>query len=48
MSEGVMALPAGLTVMRFLPPLVIEQSDLERVVEAVASVLAKEAAEWTK
>ncbi|WP_448335471.1 aspartate aminotransferase family protein [Bellilinea sp.] len=48
MSEGVMALPAGLTVMRFLPPLVIEKSDLERVVEAVASVLAKEAAEWTK
>ncbi len=48
MNEGVLALPAGLTVMRFLPPLVIEKSDLERVVEAVASVLAKEAAEWTK
>ncbi|GIV63469.1 MAG: aspartate aminotransferase family protein [Chloroflexota bacterium] len=48
MSEGVLALPAGLTVMRFLPPLVIEKSDLERVVEAVALVLARESAEWTK
>ncbi|GAP08942.1 acetylornithine aminotransferase apoenzyme [Bellilinea caldifistulae] len=48
MNEGVLALPAGLTVMRFLPPLVIEKSDLERVVEAVALVLTQEAAEWTK
>lgn len=47
MSEGVLALPAGLTVMRFLPPLVIEKSDLERVVEAVQVVLSREAA-WTK
>lgn len=47
MSEGVLALPAGLTVMRFLPPLVIEKSDLERVVEAVNLVLTKETA-WTK
>ncbi len=47
MSEGVLALPAGLTVMRFLPPLVIEKADLQRVVDAVALVLAKET-EWTK
>lgn len=47
MNEGVLALPAGLTVMRFLPPLVIEKSDLERVVEAVQVVLSREAA-WTK
>jgi acetylornithine/LysW-gamma-L-lysine aminotransferase len=40
MNRGVLALPAGLTVMRFLPPLVIEQSDLEKVVEAVREVLA--------
>jgi acetylornithine/LysW-gamma-L-lysine aminotransferase len=40
MAKGVLALPAGLTVMRFLPPLVIEQSDLERVVRAVKEVLA--------
>jgi LysW-gamma-L-lysine/LysW-L-ornithine aminotransferase len=41
MSKGVMALPAGLTVMRFLPPLVITQSDLAVVVDKVAEVLAK-------
>ncbi|NLF52416.1 MAG: aspartate aminotransferase family protein [Leptolinea sp.] len=39
MDKGVMALPAGLTVMRFLPPLVIEKSDLEIVVTAVRDVL---------
>jgi len=39
MDLGVMALPAGLTVMRFLPPLVIEKSDLEIVVDKVAQVL---------
>ncbi len=40
MTRGVLALPAGLTVMRFLPPLVIEQSDLEKVVQAVKEALA--------
>lgn len=39
MARGVLALPAGLTVMRFLPPLVIEQSDLDRVVEVTEEVL---------
>jgi acetylornithine/LysW-gamma-L-lysine aminotransferase len=39
MAEGVLALPAGLTVMRFLPPLVIEKADLERVVQTVQKVL---------
>jgi acetylornithine/LysW-gamma-L-lysine aminotransferase len=33
-ARGVLALPAGATVLRLLPPLVIEQSDLERVAEA--------------
>jgi len=42
MKHGVLALPAGLTTMRFLPPLVVEQSDLARVVEAVRDVLNKE------
>lgn len=42
MARGVLALPAGLTVMRFLPPLVIEQSDLEKVVQAVGEVLSHE------
>ena len=41
MAKGVLALPAGLTVMRFLPPLVIEQSDLVKVVQAVSEVLSK-------
>ena len=42
MKQGVLALPAGLTVMRFLPPLVVEKRDLEKVVEAVKQVLQKE------
>lgn len=41
MARGVLALPAGLTVMRFLPPLVIEKTDLEKVVLAVREVLAE-------
>jgi acetylornithine/LysW-gamma-L-lysine aminotransferase len=40
MAKGVLALPAGLTVMRFLPPLVIEKDDLKTVVEAVREVLS--------
>ena len=39
MAQGVLALPAGLTVMRFLPPLVIEKDDLVVVVEKVKQVL---------
>jgi acetylornithine/LysW-gamma-L-lysine aminotransferase len=42
MNHGVLALPAGLTTMRFLPPLVVEQADLARVVEAVSKVLNQE------
>jgi acetylornithine/LysW-gamma-L-lysine aminotransferase len=41
MQHGVLALPAGLTVLRFLPPLVIEKSDLEKVVQTVSEVLNK-------
>ena len=44
-GKGVLALPAGLTVLRFLPPLVVEQSDLEQVVAAVREVLSQEKAE---
>ena len=36
---GVLALPAGSTVLRLLPPLVIEQEDLDRVVEAVQTAV---------
>jgi [amino-group carrier protein]-gamma-(L-lysyl/L-ornithyl)-L-glutamate aminotransferase len=41
MAKGVLALPAGLTVMRFLPPLVISQDDLTRAAEAVEEVLTE-------
>lgn len=39
-DHHILALVAGPTVMRFLPPLVIEKADLEKVVAAVAQVLA--------
>jgi acetylornithine/LysW-gamma-L-lysine aminotransferase len=42
MKHGVLALPAGLTTLRFLPPLVVEQGDLARVVDAVRDVLKEE------
>ena len=38
-SRGVLALPAGATVLRLLPPLVIAEEDLERVVGAIAQTL---------
>ena len=40
MREGVLALLAGTTVLRFLPPLVITRDDIDRVVAALARVLA--------
>ncbi|MEW5960677.1 MAG: aspartate aminotransferase family protein, partial [Chloroflexota bacterium] len=39
MERGVWALPAGLNVLRLLPPLVIEQADLERVVSTIGKLL---------
>lgn len=39
-AEGVLALPAGLNVLRFLPPAVITYAQIDRVVEATAKVLA--------
>ncbi len=38
-ERGVLALSAGATVMRFLPPLVISAEDVDTVVERVAAVL---------
>ena len=38
-ERGILVLTAGMTVMRFLPPLVIERSDLEVVVKNVKEVL---------
>lgn len=45
MAKGVLALPAGLTVMRFLPPLVISQTDLGKVAAAVEEVLTDDSHE---
>lgn len=39
-QEGVLALPAGLNVLRFLPPAVITQAQIDTVVEKTAKVLA--------
>ncbi|NTW01994.1 MAG: aminotransferase class III-fold pyridoxal phosphate-dependent enzyme, partial [Oscillochloris sp.] len=41
MERGVLALPAGPTVLRLLPPLVISYEDLETVVEAIKVVLSR-------
>ncbi len=37
-AKGVLALPAGLNVLRLLPPLVISQADLEQVAAAIEAV----------
>lgn len=42
-ERGVLALSAGATVMRFLPPLVISAEDVDTVVAQVADALAAEA-----
>ncbi|NLV73088.1 MAG: acetylornithine/succinylornithine family transaminase [Chloroflexi bacterium] len=39
MTEGLLALPAGSTVIRLLPPLVISQNELERASEIIERVL---------
>jgi len=39
-AEGVLALPAGLNVLRFLPPAVITREQIDTVVERTAKVLA--------
>jgi acetylornithine/LysW-gamma-L-lysine aminotransferase len=42
MERGVLALPAGPTVLRFLPPLVIEEAELEVVLKTVRGILEKQ------
>ena len=41
-ARGILALPAGGTVLRLLPPLVIEESDLETVAAAIADILEED------
>jgi acetylornithine/LysW-gamma-L-lysine aminotransferase len=40
MEEGVLALPAGPTVIRLLPPLTVQYQELDQVVSAMERVLA--------
>ncbi len=40
-EHRVLALPAGLTVMRFLPPLVVSQAELAQAADAVEAVLTR-------
>ena len=42
MDRGVLGLPAGMNVLRLLPPLVIERSDLDIVVNQIEAVLKEE------
>ncbi len=44
LERGVLALPAGPNVLRLLPPLVIEKSDLDIVVDQIEQVLQEERA----
>ncbi len=41
MAHGVLALPAGLTVVRFLPPLVITREQVDEVVAAFEAVVSE-------
>jgi acetylornithine/LysW-gamma-L-lysine aminotransferase len=41
-GEGVLAMPAGSTVLRLLPPLVISEEELDEVGEKLALVLSRE------
>jgi acetylornithine/succinyldiaminopimelate/putrescine aminotransferase len=40
-NEGVLALPAGASAVRFLPPYVVQRSDLERAAGVLADVLGR-------
>jgi acetylornithine/LysW-gamma-L-lysine aminotransferase len=39
-ERGVLALPAGLNVIRLLPPLIITRPQMDRVADQIAAVLA--------
>ncbi|QRV16714.1 aspartate aminotransferase family protein [Haloterrigena salifodinae] len=43
MNHQVLALPAGRTVLRLLPPLVIDEAEADRLVDALTAVIAPEA-----
>jgi len=39
-AQGVLALPAGATVLRLLPPLIMTQEEMQQLIDTVASVLS--------
>jgi len=41
LNHGILALPAGRTVVRLLPPLTIQQEQVDQVVDALADVLTE-------
>jgi acetylornithine/succinyldiaminopimelate/putrescine aminotransferase len=41
MEEGMLALPAGSTVLRLPPPLIIEEDELEAVRDKLVKVLSR-------
>jgi len=41
MNHGILALPAGRTVVRLLPPLTVEQSHVDEVIDALDAALAE-------
>jgi len=41
-SQGVILLYAGKTVLRFLPPLVIEESQIDTVIKVLENILPEE------
>jgi acetylornithine/LysW-gamma-L-lysine aminotransferase len=42
MDHQILALPAGRTVVRFLPPLTVTEAEVDRVVDAMAEVVGDE------
>ena len=38
-EKGILALPAGNTVLRLLPPLIITQDEMQQIVDAIAEIL---------
>jgi acetylornithine/LysW-gamma-L-lysine aminotransferase len=38
-DEGILALPAGATVLRLLPPLIITQDEMQQIVDAIGRIL---------
>jgi len=48
MNHQVLALPAGRTVLRLLPPLVIDETEADRLVDALTAVVASDTESLTR